>query len=66
MNRGLGAAKMAKQDEFYTQYIDIQKEVEAYLFLHMRILKLAELADRSTKPMPILPSLNWEDASAHK
>jgi len=31
MNRNLSAAKAAKQDEFYTQYIDIQKEVEAYL-----------------------------------
>ena len=31
MNEGLGAAKSAKKDEFYTQYIDIQKEVEAYL-----------------------------------
>lgn len=31
MNRGLGAAKAAKQDEFYTQYVDIQKEAEAYL-----------------------------------
>jgi hypothetical protein len=31
MNRSLHAAKEAKQDEFYTQYIDIQKEVEAYL-----------------------------------
>ena len=30
-NRNLGAAKTAKQDEFYTQYVDIQKEVEAYL-----------------------------------
>jgi hypothetical protein len=30
-NRDLGAAKAAKQDEFYTQYVDIQKEVEAYL-----------------------------------
>ena len=25
------SAKKAKQDEFYTQYVDIQKEVEAYL-----------------------------------
>src|SRR5262245_66407744 len=25
------AARAAKQDEFYTQYVDIQKEVEAYL-----------------------------------
>jgi len=31
MNRSLSAAKTAKQDEFYTQYVDIQKEVEAYL-----------------------------------
>ena len=31
MNRSLGAARTAKQDEFYTQYADIQKEVEAYL-----------------------------------
>ncbi len=30
-NRSLHAAKTAKQDEFYTQYVDIQKEVEAYL-----------------------------------
>lgn len=31
MNRTLNSAKKAKQDEFYTQYVDIQKEVEAYL-----------------------------------
>lgn len=31
LNRSLHAAKTAKQDEFYTQYVDIQKEVEAYL-----------------------------------
>jgi len=31
MNRSLSAAKAAKKDEFYTQYVDIQKEVEAYL-----------------------------------
>lgn len=31
VHRNLRAAKAAKQDEFYTQYIDIQKEVEAYL-----------------------------------
>lgn len=30
-NQLLGAAKVAKNDEFYTQYVDIQKEVEAYL-----------------------------------
>ncbi len=31
MSRKLTAAREAKQDEFYTQYVDIQKEVEAYL-----------------------------------
>lgn len=31
LNRSLAAAKASKQDEFYTQYVDIQKEVEAYL-----------------------------------
>lgn len=31
MNQNLSAAKAARKDEFYTQYIDIQKEVEAYL-----------------------------------
>lgn len=30
-NQMLSAAKAAKKDEFYTQYVDIQKEVEAYL-----------------------------------
>ncbi len=30
-NRTLANAKAARQDEFYTQYVDIQKEVEAYL-----------------------------------
>ena len=31
MSRTLDAARAAKNDEFYTQYVDIQKEVEAYL-----------------------------------
>lgn len=30
-NNSLGAARVAKNDEFYTQYADIQKEVNAYL-----------------------------------
>ena len=30
-NRNLTSAKRAKNDEFYTQYGDIQKEIEAYL-----------------------------------
>ncbi len=31
MNQGLSVSKAAKQDEFYTLYVDIQKEIEAYL-----------------------------------
>lgn len=31
LNQSLSDAKAAKKDEFYTQYIDIQKEIEAYL-----------------------------------
>jgi hypothetical protein len=31
LNRSLSAAKAAKQDEFYTQYVDIQREIETYL-----------------------------------
>jgi len=30
-NENLGAAKKAKNDEFYTQYVDIEKEMNAYL-----------------------------------
>lgn len=30
-NKNLTSAKRAKNDEFYTQYADIQKEIEAYL-----------------------------------
>ena len=30
-NASLGAAKSAKNDEFYTQYMDIQLEINAYL-----------------------------------
>ena len=30
-NSNLSNAKKAKSDEFYTQYVDIQKEIEAYL-----------------------------------
>lgn len=30
-NQSLGGAKQAKNDEFYTQYLDIEKEINAYL-----------------------------------
>jgi len=30
-NSSLGAAKSAKNDEFYTQYADIEREMNAYI-----------------------------------
>lgn len=30
-NESLSAAKVAKNDEFYTQYCDIEREINAYL-----------------------------------
>ena len=38
-NRNLGEAKKAKNDEFYTQYADIQKEVNAYLELDADVFR---------------------------
>lgn len=38
-NINLSNAKRAKNDEFYTQYIDIQKEVEAYLEYDVNVFK---------------------------
>ena len=38
-NKNLHNAKMAKNDEFYTQYSDIQKEVDAYLEYNPNVFK---------------------------
>ena len=38
-NSGLGTAKAAKFDEFYTQYNDIQKEINAYLEYNPDVFK---------------------------
>ena len=38
-NRILGEAKKAKNDEFYTQYADIQKEINAYLELDADVFR---------------------------
>lgn len=38
-NENLGAAKKAKQDEFYTQYADIEKEMNAYLEYNPHVFK---------------------------
>lgn len=38
-NRNLTNAKKIKNDEFYTQYIDIQKEIEAYLEYNQNVFR---------------------------
>src|SRR3989339_263915 len=38
-NINLGNAKKVKNDEFYTQYSDIQKEIEAYLELNPDVFR---------------------------
>jgi hypothetical protein len=38
-NENLGAAKKAKNDEFYTQYADIEKEMNAYLEYDPKVFK---------------------------
>lgn len=38
-NQNLTAAKRAKNDEFYTQYLDIEKEINAYLDYNPNVFK---------------------------
>jgi hypothetical protein len=38
-NRNLSKAKSAKNDEFYTQYIDIEKEINAYIEYNPNVFK---------------------------
>ena len=38
-NRNLTKAKKAKNDEFYTQYHDIEKEIQAYLDYNPQVFK---------------------------
>lgn len=38
-NSGLANAKNAKNDEFYTQYYDIEKEMNAYLEYNPDVFK---------------------------
>jgi hypothetical protein len=38
-NKQLGDAKKAKNDEFYTQYIDIEKEINSYLDFDSQVFK---------------------------
>ena len=38
-NKNLQTAKALKNDEFYTQYFDIQKEVSAYLEYNPNIFR---------------------------
>ena len=43
LNKNLGEARNAKNDEFYTQYEDIQKEVNAYLEYNPDVYELLDL-----------------------
>lgn len=38
-NESLSSAKKAKNDEFYTQYEDIEKEMNAYLEYNKEVFK---------------------------
>jgi len=58
MNRSLSAAKAAKQDEFYTQYVDIQKEVEAYLEFDPDTFRGKVVYCNCDDPFELLPK-NW-------
>jgi hypothetical protein len=42
-NQNLGDAKKAKNDEFYTQYADIEKEMNAYLEFNSDVFKDATI-----------------------
>ena len=42
-NEKLSQAKNAKNDEFYTQYADIQKEINAYLEYNPDVFRDAAL-----------------------
>ena len=62
-NENLTNAKRAKNDEFYTQYADIQKEMEAYLEFDANVFRgnvvywpclgLRQLITTSYKPSPV-------------
>jgi len=41
-NKSLANAKKEKNDEFYTQYSDIQKEIEAYLEYNPDVFRSTE------------------------
>lgn len=45
----LQRAKSQKNDEFYTQYADIQKEIEAYLEYDVNIFWAAQLTRNYSK-----------------
>ena len=66
-NTNLANAKTAKNDEFYTQYPDIQKEINAYLdydpkyFVARRCSCLAMTQSGVTLLSSLLRTLNYWD-----
>ncbi len=64
-NTNLANAKTAKNDEFYTQYPDIQKEINAYLEYdpmyseERRFCSLAMILNGVTSPNSLHKTLNY-------
>ena len=38
-NSNLGDAKKAKNDEFYTQYFDVEKQMQSYLYSNPKLFQ---------------------------
>ena len=63
-NQNLSNAKNAKNDEFYTQYADIQKEMNAYLDYNPNVFRgktfyyLVMIQSGATLPSSLLKTLN--------
>ena len=62
-NRQLTNAKSAKNYEFYSQYADIQKEVNAYLFSVSFVLKISlqNFADFARDTIQTPPAVMQEE-----
>ena len=55
-NRQLTNAKSAKNDEFHTQYADIQKEVNAYLDFNPDTFRGKTMTSAETQHFDISPN----------
>ncbi len=60
-NTNLANAKTAKNDEFYTQYPDIQKEINAYLDYDPNVFRGKTVLLPCTLLSSLLRTLNYWD-----